>query len=146
MKDLTKGSPVRLIIGFALPVLLGLAFQQAYTLTDTIIVGQQLGQNSLAAIGSTSAVVSLMFNIINGLVTGFAILIAKNFGAGDHAEMRRTIARTITFSGIAAALIILGIAFFIVPLLPFASQVSHSTRYLHRMCSTVGHSRHPSPR
>lgn len=97
MKDLTKGSPVRLIIGFALPVLLGLAFQQAYTLTDTIIVGQQLGQNSLAAIGSTSAVVSLMFNIINGLVTGFAILIAKNFGAGDHAEMRRTIARTITF-------------------------------------------------
>ena len=55
MKDLTKGSPVRLIIGFALPVLLGLAFQQAYTLTDTIIVGQQLGQNSLAAIGSTSA-------------------------------------------------------------------------------------------
>ena len=117
MKDLTKGSPVRLIIGFALPVLLGLAFQQAYTLTDTIIVGQQLGQNSLAAIGSTSAVVSLMFNIINGLVTGFAILIAKNFGAGDHAEMRRTIARTITFSGIAAALIILGIAFFIDPLL-----------------------------
>ena len=122
MKDLTKGSPVRLIIGFALPVLLGLAFQQAYTLTDTIIVGQQLGQNSLAAIGSTSAVVSLMFNIINGLVTGFAILIAKNFGAGDHAEMRRTIARTITFSGIAAALIILGIAFFIDPLLHAADQ------------------------
>lgn len=58
-----------------------------------------------------------MFNIINGLVTGFAILVAKNFGAGDKAEMRRTIARTITFSGIAAALIIVGIAVFIDPLL-----------------------------
>ncbi len=117
MKELTSGKPARLIIGFALPVLLGLAFQQAYTLTDTIIIGRQLGENSLAAVGSTSAVVSLMFNIINGLVTGFAILIAKNFGAGDHEEMRRMIARTITFSGIAAALIILGIAFFIDPLL-----------------------------
>lgn len=117
MKELTSGKPAKLIIGFALPVLLGLAFQQAYTLTDTIIIGSQLGENSLAAVGSTSAVVSLMFNIINGLVTGFAILIAKNFGAGDHDEMRRTIARTITFSGIAAAAIILGIAFFIDPLL-----------------------------
>ena len=117
MKDLTKGSPVKLIIGFALPVLLGLAFQQAYNLTDTIIIGRQLGENSLAAVGSTSAVVSLMFNIINGLVTGFAIIIAKNFGAGDHAEMRRSIARTIAFAGIAAAVIILGIALFIDPLL-----------------------------
>ena len=89
MKELTSGRPVKLIISFALPVLLGLAFQQAYTLTDTIIIGRMLGENSLAAVGSTSAVVSLMFNIINGLVTGFAILVAKNFGAGDHDEMRR---------------------------------------------------------
>ena len=117
MKELTSGRPVKLIISFALPVLLGLAFQQAYTLTDTIIIGRMLGKNSLAAVGSTSAVVSLMFNIINGLVTGFAILVAKNFGAGDHDEMRRTIARTITFSAAAAALIIAGIAVFIDPLL-----------------------------
>ena len=117
MKELTSGKPVKLIIGFALPVLLGLVFQQAYTLTDTIIIGRQLGQDSLAAVGSTSAVVSLMFNIINGLVTGFAIIIAKNFGAGDHDEMRRTIARTLTFSAAAAALIIVGIAVFIDPLL-----------------------------
>lgn len=81
MKELTSGKPIKLIIGFALPVLLGLAFQQAYTLTDTIIIGRQLGKNSLAAVGSTASVVSLMFNIINGLVTGFAIVIAKNFGA-----------------------------------------------------------------
>ena len=103
MKELTSGKPIKLIIGFALPVLLGLAFQQAYTLTDTIIIGRQLGKNSLAAVGSTASVVSLMFNIINGLVTGFAIVIAKNFGAGDHDEMRRSIARTITFSAAATA-------------------------------------------
>ena len=117
MKELTSGKPIKLIIGFALPVLLGLVFQQAYTLTDTIIIGRQLGKNSLAAVGSTASVVSLMFNIINGLVTGFAIVIAKNFGAGDHDEMRRSIARTITFSAAATALIIAGISIFIDPLL-----------------------------
>lgn len=113
MKDLTKGSPIKLIIMFALPILFGSIFQQAYSLTDTIIIGQQLGKSSLAAVGSTASVVSLMFNIVNGLVTGFAIIIANNFGAGDKEEMRRTIARTITFSGIITALIIVGVLCFI---------------------------------
>ncbi len=117
MKELTSGKPLKLIVSFALPVLLGLVFQQAYSLTDTVIIGRELGQDSLAAVGSTSAVVSLMFNIINGLVTGFAIIVAKHFGAGAHDEMRRTIARMITFSGAAAALIIAGTACFIDPLL-----------------------------
>ena len=68
MKDLTKGSPIKLIITFALPLLLGNIFQQAYSLTDTIIIGQQLGTDSLAAVGSTQAVVQLMFNITGGAV------------------------------------------------------------------------------
>ena len=117
MKDLTKGSPIKLIIMFALPILLGSLFQQAYSLTDTIIIGQQLGKSSLSAVGSTTSVVSLMFNIINGMVTGFAIIVAKNFGAGDHEEMRRTIARMITFAGILTAAIILLTLCFITPLL-----------------------------
>lgn len=117
MKDLTKGSPMRLIIMFALPILLGSVFQQAYSFTDTIIIGQQLGKNSIAAVGSTASVVSLMFSTVNGLVTGFSVIIAKNFGAGDHSEMRRAIARTMLFSGIITALIIVGITVFIDPLL-----------------------------
>lgn len=117
MKDLTKGSPLRLIIGFALPILLGLVFQQAYSFTDTIIIGQQLGESSVAAVGSTSAVVSLMFSLINGLVTGFAIVVAKNFGAGDHDEMRRSIARMITFSASLTAVVIVLVTVFVTPLL-----------------------------
>lgn len=117
MKDLTKGSPMRLIILFAMPILLGSVFQQAYSFTDTIIIGQQLGKNSIAAVGSTASVVSLMFSTVNGLVTGFSVIIAKNFGAGDHHAMRRAIARTITFAGIITAMIILGITCFITPLL-----------------------------
>ncbi len=117
MKDLTKGNPFKLILMFALPILFGSIFQQAYNLTDTIIIGQQLGKSSLAAVGSTTAVVSLMFSTINGLVTGFSVIIAKNFGAGDYDEMRRSIARTITFAGTTAALIITGMLLFIEPLL-----------------------------
>ncbi|MBP1543252.1 MAG: MATE family efflux transporter [Oscillospiraceae bacterium] len=117
MKDLTKGSPIRLILLFALPILLGSVFQQAYSFTDTIIIGQQLGKDSIAAVGSTASVVSLMFNIINGMVTGFAIIVARNFGAGDHNEMRRTIARMMTFAGAAAAVIIVAIMLFVTPLL-----------------------------
>ncbi len=117
MKDLTSGRPLKLIVMFALPILLGNVFQQAYNLTDTIIIGKVLGKNSLAAVGSTSAVVSLMFNIINGLVTGFAIVVSKNYGADNKEETRRSIARTIVFSGAATALIIAATLCFISPLL-----------------------------
>lgn len=117
MKDLTKGTPIKLIVAFALPILLGSLFQQAYTLADTIIIGKVLGNDSLAAVGSTSSVVSLMFNIINGLVTGFAIIAAKNYGAGNQKELSRTIARMIAFSAVACAVIIAGTLCFITPLL-----------------------------
>ena len=117
MKDLTKGNPMRLILLFAIPILFGSIFQQAYSFTDTIIIGQQLGKSSIAAVGSTASVVSLMFSTVNGLVTGFSVIIAKNFGAGDHDEMRRSIARTIVLAGAVTSLIIIGITCFITPLL-----------------------------
>lgn len=117
MKDLTNGKPLKLIAAFALPILLGNLFQQVYSLTDTIIIGKALGNEAIAAVGSTASVVSLMFSIINGLVTGFAIIVSKNFGAGRHDEMRRTIARMLTFSAITTAVIICATTIFIEPLL-----------------------------
>lgn len=117
MKDLTRGRPIKLITLFALPIFLGNIFQQAYSLADIIIIGQNLGNNSIAAVGATTPVVSLMFNIINGSITGFAIIVAKNFGAGDHGEMRRTIARMTVFAGSITAVIIAAMALFADPLL-----------------------------
>lgn len=117
MKDLTNGRPLKLIALFALPILLGNVFQQAYSLTDIVIIGQNLGNDSIAAVGATAPLVSLMFNIINGLVTGFAIIVARNFGAGDHDEMRRTIARMLVFSAAVAAVLIVIATVFINPLL-----------------------------
>ena len=117
MKDLTNGRPVKLIVLFALPIFLGNIFQQMYSLADIIIIGQNLGNNSIAAVGATTPVVSLMFNIINGSITGFAIIVAKNFGAGDHDEMRRTIARVTVFAGSITAVIIVAATVFVEPLL-----------------------------
>lgn len=117
MKDLTEGNPLKLIVFFALPILLGSLFQQAYSLTDTIIIGQHLGKSSLAAVGSTSYVVSLMFNLTNGLNTGFSIITARNFGAGDYDEMRRSIARSITFAGSFTVVIMAVVIFGITPIL-----------------------------
>ncbi len=117
MRDLTNGRPIKLILLFALPIFLGNIFQQAYSLADIIIIGQNLGNNSIAAVGATTPVVSLMFNIINGLITGFAIIVAKNFGAGDHGEMHRTIARMLVFAGSITAVIIVAATVFVDPLL-----------------------------
>lgn len=113
MKDLTCGKPIKLIVLFALPLLFGNLFQQAYNLADIVIIGKNLGNDSIAAVGATAPLVSLMFNIINGLVTGFSIIVAKNFGAGEHDGMRRTIARMLTFAAAVTAALILFATVFI---------------------------------
>lgn len=107
MRDLTKGSIIKLMLVFSLPILLGNLFQQAYNLVDVIIVGKHLGERSLSAVGSTTAVVSLMFNIINGLCTGFAIPVARHFGSNDVNKVRRSVAGMITYSALVAILIML---------------------------------------
>lgn len=117
MKDLTRGNPLKLILMFALPILLGNLFQQAYSLSDIVIIGQNLGNDSIAAVGATAPLVSLMINIINGLVTGFAIIVAKNFGAGEHDEMRRTIARMAAFAAAVTAVLMIVCTVFIDELL-----------------------------
>lgn len=117
MRDLTKGSIIKLMLVFSLPILLGNLFQQAYNLVDVIIVGKHLGERSLSAVGSTTAVVSLMFNIINGLCTGFAIPVARHFGSNDVNKVRRSVAGMITYSALVAILIMLLCIVFVDPLL-----------------------------
>ncbi len=117
MKDLTKGSILKPMIMFSLPILLGSVFQQAYNLIDIIIVGKKLGELSLSAVGATASVVSLLFNIINGLCTGFAIPVSRYYGSGDYDKMRNAIAGMISFSAVAAAILSAACLIFINPLL-----------------------------
>ena len=89
MKDLTTGSPMRLILGFAVPMLLGLLFQQFYNMVDTIVVGKFLGVSALASVGSTGSINFMINGFCIGVCSGFSIPIAPRFGAGDYHGLRK---------------------------------------------------------
>lgn len=93
--DMTTGKPAKLILEFMIPVCLGNIFQQFYNLADSIIAGRFLGVNALAAIGSTSSLIFLVIGWLNGITSGFAILIAQNFGAKRYDRMRHYLAMSI---------------------------------------------------
>ena len=88
-KDLTTGSPMRLLLGFGIPIFFGFLFQQLYNVVDTAIVGQTLGGNALAAVGSTSSINFLVVGFTTGVCGGFAIPIAQQCGARNDRELRR---------------------------------------------------------
>lgn len=95
MKDLSTGKPGKLILMFALPVALGNIFQLCYSFADVWIVGSTLGNNALAAVGSTSTLNDLIVGFLIGLTNGFAVITAQKFGAKDYDQMRRTVAHTV---------------------------------------------------
>ena len=88
-KDLTRGSPMRLILGFGIPALFGYLFQQLYNVVDTAIVGKTLGGAALAAVGSTGSINFLVVGFCAGVCGGFSIPVAQRFGAGEEQELRR---------------------------------------------------------
>lgn len=90
-KDLTSGHPLKIILSFALPVFFGYLFQQFYNLVDTIIVGQFLGVDALAAVGATGSLNFMIIGFCMGICSGFAIPVAQRFGAGDYTAMRQFI-------------------------------------------------------
>ena len=105
VRDMTEGSPLKLILGFAIPMLLGTLFQQLYSMADTIIVGRFLGVDALAAVGSTGAVNFLVNGFVIGVCSGFAIPVSQQFGAGDHVNMRRYTANIVWLGLVIAAVL-----------------------------------------
>lgn len=93
--DMTKGSPVKLLIGFMVPTCLGNIFQQFYNLVDSIVAGRFIGVEGLAAIGSTTSLIFLVIGWLNGITSGFAILVAQRFGAKRYDDMRHYVAQSI---------------------------------------------------
>ena len=91
-KDLTGGNPLKVILFFTLPLVLGNLFQQFYALADTIIVGRFCGVSALASVGSTGSINYLILGFVIGICNGFAIPIAQLFGARDYNDLRRHVA------------------------------------------------------
>lgn len=104
-KDMTKGSPMRLILGFAVPLMFGLLFQQFYSMVDAIIVGHYLGVDALAAVGATGSVNFLIIGFCMGVCNGFAIPVAQEFGARHEENMRKYVANCVWLSMIFAVII-----------------------------------------
>lgn len=90
-KDMTSGSPAKIIWNFTLPIFIGNIFQQFYNMVDTIIVGKFVGTKALAAVGATGTINFLILGFLMGLTAGFTVLTSQRFGAGDMAGMRRTV-------------------------------------------------------
>ncbi len=109
--DMTKGSPARLILLFALPLLAGNLFQQLYNMVDSIVVGRFVGSTALAAVGTAFPVVFLMLSLFMGLGMGATVMVSQFYGANDAARLKATIDTVYTSIMVGAVpLSVLGIA------------------------------------
>ena len=107
-KDMTQGNPMKLILGFSVPLLFGFLFQQFYNLVDTVIVGRFLGVDALAAVGATGSINFLIIGFCMGVCNGFSIPISHNFGAKDYVGMRKYVANCMWLGiGFAAVMTVL---------------------------------------
>ena len=104
-RDMTKGSPARLLFFFAIPLMLGNLFQQLYTMVDTIIVGQGVGVQALASLGAADWLNWLFQGIATGLTQGFSILFAQFYGARNEEALKKSIGNAIVLTLAAAVLL-----------------------------------------
>lgn len=106
IKNMTEGKPASLIFSFALPLMIGNVFQQLYTVVDTMVVGKALGVGALAALGAADWLNWMMLGIIQGFTQGFGILMAQEFGAGRHDNLRRSICSSTILAFLSSAVLL----------------------------------------
>ena len=116
-KDLTKGKIMPLLVGFTIPLVLGNLFQLTYNAVDSIIVGQFVGKEALAAVGICNPVMTLMILFLNGLCMGASILMGTQFGAKDYNKLQRQISTTMLSGTVFSAILSLSCIIFSRPIL-----------------------------
>lgn len=113
---LTEGPILRRLVGFAIPIFLGNLFQQLYNTCDSLIVGNFVGSDALAAVSSSGSLIFLIVGLFNGISMGAGVVIARYFGARDREMMQRAIHATVFF-GLIAGIALTGIGIALTPLL-----------------------------
>ena len=96
--DMTKGRPLGLIVRFIIPLVIGNIFQQLYNMVDTVVVGQFVGVKALAAVGATGTIMFLILGFMQGLTTGFTVLVSQRFGAGDVEGVKKSVGAAVLLS------------------------------------------------
>ncbi|MCM1535167.1 MAG: MATE family efflux transporter [Clostridium sp.] len=119
MKSLTSGKPLKIILAFALPLFIGQLFQLFYSLVDTRIVGETLGETSLAAVGATTTLSDMLIGLLNGFTNGAAIIIATYFGAKNEANLKKAVGGTVLLGAGFAVLVSVVCLLFLNPILRF---------------------------
>lgn len=119
--DMTKGEPIKLITGFAVPMFIGNIFQQVYNLTDAAIVGKFVGSDALAAVGATGTAVFLLLSWLIGFTRGAGVIFAQYVGSGRYDSVRRALATLIYVMAAMTILICVGGILISKPLLSFLS-------------------------
>ena len=113
---MTKGNAVRMILTFALPLFIGNIFQQVYSMVDTMVAGYCLGDQAIAASGSTSSLYGLVIDLAWGLNSGFALIVTQAFGAHEQGKIRKSIGHMMMLDGIIATVLTI-LALIFLPLL-----------------------------
>ena len=122
-KDMTSGKPLKLLLLFTVPLLIGNIFQQFYSMVDTIVVGRYVGPFALAAVGSTGALSFLVIGFATGLMGGFSIIISQQYGALNQSEqknydaLKHAVAMSFLLTAVITVLITVAMIFFTRPLL-----------------------------
>lgn len=91
-KDMTVGTPGKIIFNFTMPIFIGNIFQQFYNMADTVIVGKFVGNAALAAVGACGTLVFLIIGFLQGVTAGFTVVTAQHFGAGNMKAMKKSVA------------------------------------------------------
>lgn len=117
MKNMTQGKPLKLILMFALPLMIGNILQEFYTIVDTIIVGQFLGVKALASMGAAGWIQWMLLSVVMGFAQGFSIKVANLYGADDHEGISKTIGNIIITCIVIAIFLTAGGELIIVPIL-----------------------------
>ncbi len=111
---LTEGSVAKGMLLFALPIFISNLFQQLYNAADSLIVGNFLGGEALAAVGSSGSLIFLLTGFVNGVSLGAGVVVARYFGAKDWQRMRRTIHTTVAL-GLAAGAVLTVVGVLLTP-------------------------------
>lgn len=99
-RDMTVGSPFKVVLNFTIPIFIGNVFQQFYNMAELLSSAKFVGTDALAAVGSTGTIMFLIFGLITGMSVGFTVLTSQYYGAGDMDGMRRSVGSAAVLSAV----------------------------------------------
>ena len=129
VQDLTSGKPLKQIMKFTLPIFIGNVFQQLYSMVDTIIVGNTLGEAALAGVGATSAISFLIIGFVQGMTAGFSVKTSQYFGSHDEYNVKRSVATSFMLCAVTTVILTLISIFTTMPLLKLMKTPDEIIQY-----------------